>query len=290
MDGSAGQLFEGTSTSLHERHTTAAISTTTRRSTIQWSFFTVTNGGDDTTPRIIPKSKYYAPLQQLAVDLAKQHGGSVQLDYARTSTTTCIRILPEWIHVYHGVHYKRDLSAIAAGDNFLSKVVPMIEASQAFQNGGTIIIWDDENEGETKEDGKFSAPEIVISKLRQGQRDQGLRHLYSHSSDLRTMQETLQAGAGQRPFPGSAPRAMRKLSPPCSRTASWPAQANDRQNSVWQSSLPRRGEGQTAMPSEWGAAGKPHAFQAAANPTLIASRSVPPHTRGGQVIVIARLL
>jgi hypothetical protein len=89
---------------------------------------------------------------------------------------------------YHGVHYKRDLSAIAAGDNFLTQLVPMIEASQAFRNGGTIIIWNDENEGETKEDGKFSATEIAISKLAKGNATK-VFITYDHSSDLRTMEE-----------------------------------------------------------------------------------------------------
>jgi hypothetical protein len=148
-------------------------------------FFTATNGGDDTTPRN-PQSKYYAPLQQLAVDLA--NNTVAQYNWITPDEYNDMHSFLPGGFVYHGVHYKRDLSAIAAGDNFLSKVVPMIEASQAFQNGGTIIIWDDENEGETKEDGKFSAPEIVISKYAKGNATK-VNVTYNHSSDLRTMQE-----------------------------------------------------------------------------------------------------
>jgi hypothetical protein len=147
-------------------------------------FFTATNGGDDITPHN-PQAKYYAPLQQLATDLANntvaQYNWITPDEYNDMHS-----FLPDGF-VYHGVHYRHDESAIAAGDNFLSKVVPMIEASQAFQNGGTIIIWDDENEGETVEDGKFSAPEIVISKLAKGNATK-IGVTYTHSSDLRTMQ------------------------------------------------------------------------------------------------------
>ena len=37
---------------------------------------------------------------------------------------------------------------IALGDNFLSMIVPEIEASQAFKNNGEIVIWNDETEGD----------------------------------------------------------------------------------------------------------------------------------------------
>ena len=33
------------------------------------------------------------------------------------------------------------------GDNFLSIIVPQIEASAAYQNNGMIMIWNDETEG-----------------------------------------------------------------------------------------------------------------------------------------------
>jgi hypothetical protein len=149
------------------------------------AFFTATNGGNDKTPSN-PEAKYYAPLQQLAVDLAANT--VAQYNWITPDEYNDMHSALNGGFTYQGVHYTGDQSAIAAGDNFLSQVVPMIEASQAFQNGGTIIIWDDENEGETEEDGKFSAPEIVISKLAKGGATK-VSVSYTHSSDLRTLQK-----------------------------------------------------------------------------------------------------
>jgi phosphatidylinositol-3-phosphatase len=88
---------------------------------------------------------------------------------------------------YDGVPYQAntDEEQIALGDNFLSKVVPMIEASQAFQNNGEIVIWNDETE-----DGNgpgYSSMEIVISKLAKGNAYDSIL-AYNHSSDLATLQ------------------------------------------------------------------------------------------------------
>ena len=41
---------------------------------------------------------------------------------------------------YHSNHLTGDSAQIAQGDNFLSIVVPEIEASQAYQNNGLILI------------------------------------------------------------------------------------------------------------------------------------------------------
>jgi phospholipase C len=165
-------------------------------------FFTATNGGDDTSPHN-PQAKYYAPLQQLAVDLA--NNTVAQYNWITPDEFNDMHSSLQGGFTYHGVHYTGDQSAVAAGDNFLSQVVPMIEASQAFQNGGTIIIWDDENEGETEEDGKFTAPEIVISKLAKGNATK-VSVNYTHSSDLRTLQEWfgLTPGHGHAWLGGSA--------------------------------------------------------------------------------------
>ena len=87
---------------------------------------------------------------------------------------------------YQGTHYTGDQSAIAAGDNFLSIIVPEIEASQAYENNGEIVIWFDETEG--GDTSQFTLAEIVISPLAKGNAyDSTLQ--YSHSSDLRTLQE-----------------------------------------------------------------------------------------------------
>ena len=91
---------------------------------------------------------------------------------------------------YNGVQLTGDSAQIAQGDNFLSIVVPMIEASDAFQNqNGTIIIWNDETEGDTvATHTQFTSMEIVISKLAKGNAFTDTIQ-YDHSSDLKTMQE-----------------------------------------------------------------------------------------------------
>jgi phosphatidylinositol-3-phosphatase len=89
---------------------------------------------------------------------------------------------------YNGTLFTSGAAAIAQGDNFLSIVVPMIMASDAFKNNGTIIIWNDETEGETQVAGTFTSTEIVISPLAKGNAYSNMIN-YTHSSDLRTMQE-----------------------------------------------------------------------------------------------------
>ena len=148
-------------------------------------FFTATNGGDNTTPTN-PEAKYYAPMQQLAVDLA--NNTVAEYNWITPDEFNDMHSSLNNGFTYHGVHFKGDQAAIAEGDNWLSQVVPMIEASQAFQNGGTIIIWNDETQGETKLPGKFSSMEIVISKLAKGNATKVFT-TYNHSSDLRTMQK-----------------------------------------------------------------------------------------------------
>jgi MYXO-CTERM domain-containing protein len=88
---------------------------------------------------------------------------------------------------YNGVHYTGDQAGVAQGDNFLSIIVPQIMASDAFQNhNGTIIIWNDETEG--GDDPSRTSMEIAISKLAKGNA-YASSVPYTHSSDLRTMQE-----------------------------------------------------------------------------------------------------
>ena len=90
---------------------------------------------------------------------------------------------------YNGVHYTGNQANIAQGDNFLSIIIPEIEASQAFKNNGTIIIWNDETETETTATrGLYTSMEIVISPLAKGNAYTN-NILYTHSSDLLTMSE-----------------------------------------------------------------------------------------------------
>jgi phosphatidylinositol-3-phosphatase len=158
-------------------------------------FFTDTNGGNNSTPSN-PLSANYAPLQQLATDLAN---GTVA-DY-------------NWItpNQYNDMHtalsggYKGltgDPAKILQGDDFLSQVVPMIMASSAYQNNGVIVIWFDEAEsdgvaGDNGDDFNHTIGEIIISPLAH-QNVNGLPYgsslNYSHSSDLRTWQEVFHVG------------------------------------------------------------------------------------------------
>jgi hypothetical protein len=96
---------------------------------------------------------------------------------------------------YLGVHYTGDQSAIAAGDNFLATVIPKIMASKAYKNNGVIVIWWDETVGGANLDNfKHTLGEIVISKLAKGNAYNSTK-LYTHSSDLNTLQKIFQLTA-----------------------------------------------------------------------------------------------
>jgi hypothetical protein len=158
-------------------------------------FFTDTNGGNDASTAN-PLSTHYAPLQQLGTDLAN---GTVA-DY-------------NWItpNQYNDMHttlsggfmgQSGDAAKILQGDNFLQQVVPMIMASQAYQNNGAIVIWWDEAEsdgvaGDNGDDFNHTIGEIVISPLAH-QNVNGLPYAsplnFDHSSDLRTWQEVFHVG------------------------------------------------------------------------------------------------
>ncbi|MDP9174887.1 MAG: PEP-CTERM sorting domain-containing protein [Planctomycetota bacterium] len=92
---------------------------------------------------------------------------------------------------YHGTAYTGDQSAVATGDNFLSQIVPQIEASQAYKNNGAIIIWNDETEGGDTT-GQTST-EIVISPLAVGNAFAS-NVAMNHSSDIATMEELFGLG------------------------------------------------------------------------------------------------
>jgi phosphatidylinositol-3-phosphatase len=165
-------------------------------------FFDDTNGGNNATPTN-PLSKHYAPLQQVMTDLAD----NTVADY-------------NWItpDQYNDMHtslpggYKLlsgDAAKIKQGDDFLSQIVPVIMASNAYKNHGVIIIWWDESEsvaGEPANDFNHTIGEIIISELAHPNVN-GLPYAspinYTHSSDLRTMQEIF----GVRPLLGDAANA-----------------------------------------------------------------------------------
>jgi phosphatidylinositol-3-phosphatase len=156
-------------------------------------FFPSTNGGTATTPNPSPsnpQAQNYAPLQQLSTDLADNAVANFnwitpdQYNEMHSSLNTNF--------TYNGVTYLAgtDQEAVALGDNFLSIVVPEIEASQAFKDNGMIVIWNDETEGDEDlgSTAGFDGTEIVISPLAKGDAYTN-DVLYTHASDLVTLQD-----------------------------------------------------------------------------------------------------
>lgn len=149
-------------------------------------FFTATNGnGDPTTAN--PQAQNYAPLQQLKADLA--NNTVAKYNWITPDQYNDMHTALTGGFTYNGTTYTGDQAEIAQGDNFLSKIVPLIMASQAYQNNGAIVIWNDEDEGDAAgTDSQFSGAEIVISPLAKGNAYNSTISL-NHSSDLLTMQE-----------------------------------------------------------------------------------------------------
>ena len=157
--------------------------------------FTDTNGGNNATITN-PLASHYAPLQQLAADLAN----NTVADY-------------NWItpNQYNDMHtslaggYKGltgDAANIKQGDDFLSQIVPVIMASDAYKNHGVIILWWDESEsdgvaGDNGDDFNHTIAEIIISPHAHANVN-GLPYAsplnYTHSSDLRTLEQIFGTG------------------------------------------------------------------------------------------------
>jgi hypothetical protein len=166
-------------------------------------FFTDTNGGCDTTTAN-PMRTHYPPLQQLALDLQ----ANTLADYTWISPNQ-FNDQHTRLSAGYGVYVPAsDQSAIAQGDNFLARIVPLIMASDAYQNGGIIMLWWDESEGG---DAQETLPFIVISKDVQanvGGKPFNGTEQYSHSSFLRTMQELFRVDpAAGYPWLGAAATA-----------------------------------------------------------------------------------
>jgi phosphatidylinositol-3-phosphatase len=174
-------------------------------------FFTDTNGNGDSTTANRERS-HYAPLQQLASDLKYNQVA----DYNW--------ITPDQYNEQHSSlsagfgGLTGDVSSIRSGDNTLSRLVPMIMASDAYKDGGVIILWWDESEsdgvsGDNQDSFSTTIPEIIISELAH-QNENGVPYAssinYSHSSDLRTMQEIfhVKATGGSSSYLGDAANAI----------------------------------------------------------------------------------
>ncbi len=104
-------------------------------------------------------------------------------------------------YTYHGTLYTGDQAAIAEGDNFLSIVIPQIMATAAYQNNGVIIIWTDETE--STDDTHTTLPYVVISPLCKGNA-YASSVVYSHSSDLKTMDELFGLAFQTNPIPAAS--------------------------------------------------------------------------------------
>jgi len=146
-------------------------------------FFTDTNGGCNTTPSN-SLSLNYAPMQQLALDLA--HNTVADYNW----------ITPDQYNDQHSAltagygSYTGDQASIAEGDNFVSRVVPLIMASKAYKDHGLIVLWWDESEG--GDTPSQTIPFMIISKEAH-KNVAGVPYSntieYTHSSFVRTMQE-----------------------------------------------------------------------------------------------------
>jgi phosphatidylinositol-3-phosphatase len=144
-------------------------------------FFTDTAG-----PCPAVASKQYPPLQQLAVDLQN----NTVADYNWITPDQYNEQHSALSAGYGSYVPSSDQSAVAEGDNFVARVVPLIMASKAYQDGGLIILWWDESEG--GDTAAYTLPFIIISKdahKNVGGKPYSNAIQYSHSSTLRTMQE-----------------------------------------------------------------------------------------------------
>jgi len=167
-------------------------------------FFTDTNGGNDATPGN-PLSSHYAPLQQFFDDLAND----CVAEYNWITPNQFNDMHTALTGGYKGL--TGDPAKIKQGDDFLAQIIPAIMASDAYKNHGAIIIWFDESEGDgvagdNADDFNHTIAEIVISP-RAHDNVNGLPYassvFYTHSSDLRTMQEIFHVG----PYLGDAVNA-----------------------------------------------------------------------------------
>ncbi len=181
-----------------------------------FAFFSSTNGNGDPTSNN-PQAQNYAPLQQLATDLA--NNTVANFNWISPDQHNDMHTPLNTNFTYNGVTYAAgsDQEQIALGDNFVSQIVPIIEASQAFKNNGAIVIWNDETEGDTgTQTAGYTSTEIVISPLAKGNAYTN-NTLYTHSSDLVTLQNIY--GAGRRAAAIWAMRAARLRWPTCSSRA-----------------------------------------------------------------------
>lgn len=158
-------------------------------------FFTDSSGGNDATTAN-PLRTQYAPLQQLFTDLQN----NTVADYNFITPNQYNDQHTTLTGGYQGL--QGDPAKIKQGDDFLRQIIPVIMASDAYNNHGAIIIWWDESEsdgvaGDNGDDFNHTIGEIVIS-TRAHKNVDGMPYaspvLFTHSSDVRTMQNIFHAG------------------------------------------------------------------------------------------------
>lgn len=173
-------------------------------------FFTDTNGGQDNT-NLNSQSLNYAPLQQLATDLTNNTVAEYNWITPNQFNDMHTALAGGYVAL-DNTSWTGDAAMIRQGDDFIKQVIPMIMQSQAYQNHGIIIIWMDETEksgaGDTPSQNDFqhTLNEIIISKDARPNVTNGLGQVvpysnavtYTHSSDLRTMQEIFGVGTAIR--------------------------------------------------------------------------------------------
>lgn len=129
----------------------------------------------------------YAPLQQLSTDLA--NNTVANFNWITPDQYNDMHTPLTGGFTYNGVHYTGNEAGIAQGDNFLSQIVPEIEASKAFQDNGLIVIWTDEDEGDTPStDQNYSNMEILIGHDTKGNAFTDVVPM-DHNTDLQTYLE-----------------------------------------------------------------------------------------------------
>jgi hypothetical protein len=168
------------------------------------AFFSDTNGGNNATPSNSVSSNY-APLQQLLADLAND----TVADYNWITPNQFNDMHTTLSAGYKGL--TGDAAKISQGDDFLRQIVPVIMASKAYKNHGVIVIWFDESEsdgvaGDNPDDFGHTIGETIISPRAHknvGGRPYACSVNYTHSSDLRTLQNIFHVG----PYLGDAVNA-----------------------------------------------------------------------------------
>jgi len=169
-------------------------------------YFADTNGGCNITTSN-PLRLNYAPLQQLALDLANNTVADynwITPDQYNDQHST----LAGGYGQYPNSPSTSDFANIAQGDNFLARIVPLIMASDAYQDHGLIVLWWDESEG--GDDPSRTLPFIIIAQdVHKNVNGKPYSNTiqYSHSSFLRTMQEIFNVNPPRYPWLGAAATA-----------------------------------------------------------------------------------